>query len=115
MKHETQVSLADIFDIPADLQTFYNTTSLSGPALKESTIKTGSQNFYILAVFKASQREWTASEVWNNHRHWNCPLTSVRRGISDLVHKFHKLEYTGEQRIGMYGKPEKVAAAIILK
>jgi hypothetical protein len=90
-----------------DYMNYHNTVHLSGEKLKERQIKTGSQNEAILKFFqKYPLNSFTPSEVWKNMRLPSTPLTSIRRGISDLTWKFGKLTRTEERRLGDYGAEE---------
>ena len=108
------MSQLDLFDTLAGiikpvtdnhLQKYYNTTGLSGEALAKQEIKTGTQNWRILQWFRQHPGEWTPSEVWQKMNLPGVPLTSIRRGITDLT-DLNYLIKTETMRPGLYGKPE---------
>jgi len=85
---------------------YYNTTNETGEALKDSQVKAETQTEQILTLFKyRPEGHYTPSEIHKLLQRLNCPLTSIRRGISDLT-KDGKLERTGFKRKGIFGKPE---------
>ena len=87
---------------------YYNTTNLTGADLVEATQKAGAQEEVILAFFKAKKIEkfaWSPSEVWEACFFGRCPLTSVRRAMTNLTNQ-GKLERMDEQKKGPYGRPE---------
>ena len=97
-------TLAEIIR-PVTLDRYHNTTHLSGEALTKQTVKTGTQNWRILQWFRSNPGEWTPSEVWQRLNLPGVPLTSIRRGITDLT-ELGYLEKTFAMRGGLYGKPE---------
>jgi len=85
---------------------YFNTTNETGEVLKESTQKAKTQTQQILELFEyRPDGHYSPSEVYNLLQRLNCPITSIRRAISDLT-KEGKLEMTGFKRTGLYGKPE---------
>ena len=92
----------------AHLQKYYNTNNLTGEALAKQEVKTGTQNWRILQWFERHPGEWSPSQVWvlTNMKAEGVPLTSIRRGITDLTKEFKMLEQTEKMRDGLYGKPE---------
>ena len=88
---------------------FYNTIDLPESELKVRQLKAGSQNAKVLQWFKCySDKAYTPFEVWSDIIKWplvsyKTPITSIRRGISDLT-KLGYLEKTKEKRAGEYGE-----------
>lgn len=83
---------------------FYNTTNEKGKDLKQSEIKAEKQEQKVLQLYKS----WlllTASECWKLYGVDKCPLTSIRRAITNLSNE-GKLIKTGYMKIGIYGKKE---------
>lgn len=80
---------------------FYNTINEKDKiGLFES--KTEKQESLILNHFIATNKPQTPTDVWQ--RLFNCkiPLTSVRRGITNLTKK-GKLKKTAQKKEGIYG------------
>ena len=93
---ETQMSL------------FYNTIDLPESELKVRQLKAGSQNAKILRWFREFPNEsFTPFDIlkycFDGRGYWKSPITSIRRGISDLT-KLGYLEKTKEKRAGEYGE-----------
>lgn len=88
------------------LTRYHNTTGLTGDTLARQTVKTGTQNWRILQFFREhADWEWTPSEVWQRLNLPGVPLTSIRRGITDLTEMGYLVK-TDTMRDGLYGKPE---------
>ena len=85
---------------------YFNTTNLSGQMLLDFENKADNQEERILAIFKASNL-LTPSQVWNAYGNKQTPITSIRRGITNLSND-GKLIKTTNKKIGMYGRPESV-------
>jgi plasmid rolling circle replication initiator protein Rep len=86
---------------------YYNTTKETGENLKNYQAKANNQKEKILSILtmgKSMNPNFTTSASRLN---LNCPITSVRRAISDLVSE-GLIEYTGEKRTGKYGRPENI-------
>ena len=87
---------------------YYNTTHEKGEQLSIFKSKTKKQDDQILEFFKDNPMvEFGASQVWKALFFTSAPITSVRRSITNLVQE-NKLEYTGRQRKGIYGRNEKL-------
>ena len=85
---------------------FYNTTNEKGETLKDFTHKAETQDKIILDYFKKfSKGEFTPSFIWRNVMFCSCPITSVRRSISNLTGQ-GKLTQTGNKKEGIYGRKE---------
>lgn len=83
---------------------FYNTIDLKGQELRKANAKALTQEELIHKVFKSNPKEsFTPAEIHKAIGEISCPLTSVRRAISNLT-KDGKLIQTEEQRQGIYGK-----------
>ena len=84
----------------------HNTTNESESTLKEYNKKVNRQERKILDFFKDQNRRLTPSQVWVNCFDVDdTPLTSVRRGISNLT-KVGKLVKTLHKKPGIFGRPE---------
>ena len=85
---------------------YYNTNKETGSTLESSQNKTETQEARILAFFQANKGvaagpSQIALIVFNN----KVPLTSVRRGITNLTYSGH-LAKTDSTVDGSYGKQE---------
>lgn len=92
---------------------YHNTTSLAGSELLAAAQAAQRQDDAVLAVFHATGRAMTPSDVWRittdaGHR-W--PLTSIRRAITNLT-TAGALERLDHTRVGPYGRPECVWAPV---
>jgi hypothetical protein len=86
--------------------TYFNTTNEKGSALRENRQKAETQNEKILAYFKKRPGEHLSpTDLWMNLFNKSCPITSVRRSISDLTADC-LLEKTDRTKIGTYGRKE---------
>lgn len=84
---------------------FYNTTNESGESLFNNKAKSDTQNDVVLSLFKNnSERKMSASMV-HALSGLNCPLTSIRRSISNLTNE-GLLEKTNIKVSGKYGRAE---------
>ncbi len=83
---------------------FYNTTNEKGKELKQSEIKAERQEKAVLKLY-SSWLLLTASECWKMYGVDKCPLTSIRRAITNLSNE-GKLIKTEYKKIGIYGKKE---------
>ena len=86
---------------------YYNTTNEIGENLKNYQAKANNQKEKILSILimgKSMNPNFTTSA---SKIDLNCPITSVRRAISDLVSE-GLVEYTGEKKTGKYGRPENL-------
>ena len=90
---------------------YHNTTHSTGEEVKRYRKKVQTQEQMILAFFRANANfKHTASDVLramllNAEVNHNVPLTSIRRGITNLMTS-RKIEKTTHQRTGPYGRPE---------
>ena len=84
--------------------TFYQTTNQTDSALKESNKKTRKQEDLIYSLFVKSNRPLSPSMVLSQSG-LNCPITSIRRAITDLTN-LGRIVKTDRQVRGMYNKPE---------
>lgn len=85
---------------------YHNTTGIQGEQLELFEEKAANQEEIILALFKQTPR-MTASECLNRYPCDNTPLTSIRRGMTNLMNK-GKLIKTEEKKTGTYGRPEYI-------
>mgnify|MGYP003131972048 CR=1 FL=1 len=83
---------------------YHNTNKLDELTSRLEARKNVRQEDLIYEIFITFEEKKTASEVWN-HYGPKVPLTSIRRGISNLMRE-GVLEKTNETKIGIYGKPE---------
>lgn len=83
---------------------FYNTSHLTASTLTDARQKAAKQDDVVLATFRALGRPASPSEVLAASG-LRCPLTSVRRSISNLTDS-GLLEKTDQQRMGPFGRPE---------
>ena len=83
---------------------FYNTIHETGSALKESHHRARSQEDRILNYFLMFGKSLSPSMILQK-MNLNCPLTSVRRAITNLTLD-NKLIKTDKYAIGTYGKRE---------
>jgi hypothetical protein len=83
---------------------YYNTNKESGQTLAESTKKAKTQESQILQIYRMN-RNLSASQAWKLYPGKNTPLTSIRRGISNLCNS-GKLVKTDQMVRGLYGKNE---------
>lgn len=87
---------------------YYNTNSAEGKQLNIFIKKAETQDARILNFFKQNSKiEYGASQVLKLLFDYSVPITSVRRSITNLI-KEGKLTYTGRQREGLYGRPERL-------
>lgn len=88
------------------LERYHNTTKLEGSELKQREVKTKTQNWLILEYFRSHSYEtFTPSELFKRMDLPGVPLTSIRRGISDLTEMDYLIK-TDVKRPGMYGAME---------
>ena len=83
---------------------FYETIEQTGSALKESNKKTRKQEELIFDLFVKRNQPLSPSMVLNECG-LNCPITSIRRAITDLTNS-GRIVKTDRQVKGMYGKAE---------
>jgi len=86
--------------------TYYDTTHLTKPELHEARKKAASQEQRILGYFYRKHAT-TPGEIWNwYYGHYGaCPLTSVRRAVTNLAAK-GLIVKTDMTKPGVYGRPE---------
>jgi len=110
----TDLTLFDQLEVMRPINKFHNTTGFKGAELKRRELKAGTQNEGILKFFQRNPGLlYTPEDVWKVMRLPNTPLTSIRRGISDLSNNkmYQKmfgedapLEKTQYKRLGSYGE-----------
>jgi hypothetical protein len=83
---------------------YYNTTNITGVNLNAAWIQTARQEEIVLVLFEANPNRLFAPQDVHRHVLQDCPLTSVRRAITDLTTK-GKLFKSDTQVKGLYGKP----------
>ena len=86
------------------MKLFFNTTNETGKDLAISQSKAKTQQDEILGIYK-SKISLTASEAWKEFGSDKCPLTSIRRAITNLTTE-GELYKSNDKKIGVYGKPE---------
>ena len=85
---------------------FYNTVGLTGEALANATIRSGTQAEVVLGYFRL-MGEASPSQVWGDSFDEATPITSIRRQITNLT-KDGLLVKTGEKTEGLYGLDEYI-------
>ena len=86
------------------VSSYHNTTRERGRALRQFEEKARSQDSRILRFFQTYLfGEFTPEEV-RKHTSLDCPLTSVRRSMTNLT-KVGRLIKTGRQEESSYGRP----------
>jgi hypothetical protein len=75
-----------------------------GPELAESTKKAKTQEAQLLQMYRMN-RQLSASQAWKLYPGKNTPITSIRRGISNLCNA-GKLVKTDQMVMGIFGKKE---------
>ena len=83
---------------------FYETIDQVGSALTESNKKTRKQEDLIYSLFVKRNEPLSPSMVLSQSG-LNCPITSIRRAMTDLTNSGHIVK-TDRQVRGMYNKPE---------
>ena len=83
---------------------FYQTIDQTGSALKESNKKASKQEDLIYSLFVKCNQPLSPSMVLSQSG-LNCPITSIRRAITDLTNS-GRIVKTDRQVRGMYNKPE---------
>jgi len=84
---------------------FFNTTDESTQQAKDFAAHNETQNDRILKIYKAAKQPLSASQVHEKYGGICTPLTSIRRGITQLMNG-KKLEKTEFMREGLYGRRE---------
>jgi predicted HTH transcriptional regulator len=84
---------------------YFNTNKLSDEQVVVANQQTKKQEDIILNIFFQRKQKLTASDIYNIYNNPNTPLTSIRRGITNLKND-GKLVKIDETKIGIYGKPE---------
>lgn len=89
------------------MQTYYNTTQLSGDELNQAVGRAKEQEEAILLIYRNCDYSLSPSKIMSccNRAGHNWPLTSIRRAITNLTAQ-GKLIKTGSMAPGIYGKPE---------
>ena len=83
---------------------YYNTIEEVGTALTESKKKTRKQEDLSYSLFQKRNEPLSPSMVLSQSG-LNCPITSIRRAMTDLTNSGHIVK-TDRQVRGMYNKPE---------
>ena len=93
-----------LFDAPPVMERYHNTTGMEGEQLRKREIKTGTQNWKILCFFRLRpSMSFTPYDVWRGMRNPDVPVTSIRRGMTDLT-ALGYIRKTDEKREGQYGE-----------
>ena len=86
---------------------FFNTTRLTGDALRDAIRSAYKQDDAILTIYRHARGPLSPSDVWAQceraGKGW--PITSIRRAITTLTGT-GELERLDVQKAGIYGKPE---------
>lgn len=88
------------------MKSYHNTTRQPADFVREAEMKAKTQEELILEIFKIFNT-LTASQAHALFEDKNTPITSIRRGITNLM-KGGDLVKTDDTEIGNYGKPEYV-------
>lgn len=85
---------------------FYNTTALTGDALKEAVARARSHNAAILEIFLNTRKGYGPSQIHALlvKAGRKVDINSVRRGMTDMTKKTKDLVMTGDKRPGQYGR-----------
>ena len=90
------------------MKNYYNTTNESGQQLKTFETKAKTQNEKIMEFLSYQKSiEYGASQLLRLVFNGTIPITSVRRSITNLVAE-NRLRYTGDTRMGSFGRQEKL-------
>jgi len=83
---------------------YYNTTNEKQPELGLLWKRTENQKEIVKRIFNSNLQGFTAFEAWKIYESLGvtCPLTSIRRAVSDLTEEGY-LIMTPDKRIGGYG------------
>ena len=83
---------------------FYNTTNEKQPELSLSWKRTENQKEIVKKIFNSNLQGLTCFEAWKifQSHGFDCPLTSIRRSVTDLMNEGYLL-MTEDKRIGGYG------------
>lgn len=84
---------------------FYNTTHESGATLAEYEAKAATQDEVITAIYESHWPKPLSPSQVHNLMGGKCPLTSVRRSITNLTNR-NVLSKTMDKHQGAYGRPE---------
>lgn len=90
----------------SDQKHYHQTTieeQLKLDGYKEAARTQDEQVYEIMRVLRTA----TPTEVWSKYGHNRCPLTSIRRAMSNLS-KAGKLTKTEHTKIGDYGRSEHI-------
>jgi len=88
------------------MNSYHNTTNQDDDFVLVEEFKARTQEDIILNIFNVFPR-MTASEIHQMFDDINIPLTSIRRGMSNLK-KRGVLIKTEDTKVGIYGKPEYI-------
>ena len=86
---------------------YYNTTHVARDELALYRKRATTQQQIIRNQFLLEAPSLTPSEIWSQTFERSCPLTSIRRAISNLTDDGFLVK-TNSQRKGIYGRPEYV-------
>ena len=86
---------------------FHNTIGVTGTDLVRAEADAATQEDIILELYRRARRALSPSQVWQRSiaAGYAWPLTSVRRGITNLADQGHLVQ-TPKMRRGLWGKPE---------
>ena len=84
----------------------YNTTKESGQLLDLFSQLSLAQDEEVMSLMWFLRRA-SPSQVWDRYGRDRCPVTSIRRSMTDLT-KEGRLVKTPEKITGAYGRPEHV-------
>ncbi len=84
---------------------YYNTTNETNPQLKQNQEKAKTQKDIVLSLFKKNKDRKMSASMIHKLTGLNCPLTSIRRAISDL-HSEGQITKANIKVSGVYGRAE---------
>ena len=89
------------------MKSHHNTTNEKGSELATFEKIASTQEDTIKSIFEKSPTGFTASEVLKVFPSDNVPITSIRRGLTNLCDQ-DKLYKSESMRVGMFGRKEHV-------
>jgi hypothetical protein len=93
----------DIFEaLKESMTSYHNTTDLEGPELVSRQVKAVKQDDVVLDVFRRHGASLLSPEMVWNMTGQSCPITSIRRAITNLTKAGHLVK-TDQKKLGMYG------------
>ena len=85
---------------------YFNTTQLEPEQTEMFASKNIKQDDIVLGIIKQLNKPFSASSIYKRYPIANTPITSIRRSLNTLM-RYNKIEPTGENVSGIYGRGEK--------